>query len=153
MMVYISDMAKSSALNTLLELSTTKADDAAKRLGQANAAVKSEEEKLRVLQGYLDEYDERFKLSMSKGLSPVMYQNYQQFMVKMQAAVNGQKQAVTNALKRVEDARRKWQESEKEKMSYTTLLRRADQTAKNKELKRDQKDTDERAARLSYKRN
>lgn len=146
-------MAKSSALNTLLELSTTKAEEAAKRLGQANAAVKSEEEKLVVLQGYLNEYDERFKLSMTNGLSPVMYQNYQQFMVKMQAAVTGQQQVVTNAIKRVEDARRKWQDSEREKMSYTTLLRRADQTAKHKELKRDQKDTDERAARLSYKRN
>lgn len=144
-------MAKTTALHTLLELSTTKADEAAKKLGQANAMVKSEEDKLRILEGYRNEYDEKFKAAMSRGITPVMFQNFQQFMGKMQTAVNSQQLVLKNASRRVEDARRIWQESEREKMSYTTLLRRADETEKRKETKRDQKETDERAARSFYK--
>lgn len=144
-------MSKPTAIHTLLELSSTKADDAAKKLGQANAFVKSEEDKLSMLENYRNEYDNQFKAALEKGMSPVMYQNFQQFMTKMQSAVSGQQQAVSNARRRVEDARRQWQDSEREKMSYTTLLQRAEQKTKLKEQKRDQKETDERAARSFYK--
>lgn len=145
-------MAKTTAIHTLIELSTKKTEDAVKRLGTVSAFAKSEEEKLKMLQNYISEYDEKFKLAMSRGLSPVMYQNYQQFMTKMQKALATQQQSVSLAHKRVNEATKSWQDNEREKMSFTTLLKRSEDSAKLKESKRDQKETDERASRSFYKK-
>ena len=146
-------MADISALNTLIELATTEVDDAAVRLGRAVRAVEDARQKLSLLAGYRDDYAERFQVTMANGFTPMAYRNFQGFMDKLDQAINGQQQVVRDAEYRVEQERGAWRESERKRISFDALATRAKTAADLKIAKREQKQTDEQAARkLLYKR-
>lgn len=146
-------MAITSAIDTLIELATTETDEAAQRLGRAIRAGDENEKKLTLLLQYRDDYAARFQTSMAAGLTPMGYRNFQLFMEKLDQAISGQEQVVREAHRRIGEDRSAWQASERKRMSYDTLANRALKEAQRKESKRDQKQTDEHAARqLLYKR-
>lgn len=146
-------MATSSALDTLIELATKETDEAAKRLGKCMKAAEESEQKLALLAQYRDDYAARFQQNLSTGLSALGYQNYQLFLGKLEQAISSQQLVVRDAHLRVERERSAWQASERKRMSYGTLANRAEKARQLQENKRDQKQTDEHAARaLLYKR-
>lgn len=146
-------MATSSAIHTLIELATQETDDAAKRLGRAVRAAEETEQKLALLLQYREDYAARFQASMAAGLSATGYRNFQLFIDKLDSAIAGQQEVVRAAQFRVTQERSAWQASERKRMSYGTLATRAQQEQQKQEAKRDQKQSDEHAARLMlYKR-
>lgn len=140
-------MATSSALETLIDLATRETDDAAKRLGMAMKGVEDAQQKLTLLNQYRDDYMMRFQQSMRNGLTAMAYANYQQFIGKLDQAINGQQLVVRDATLRVERERENWQASERKRMSYGTLAERAEKAQQAKDNKREQKQMDEYAAR------
>lgn len=146
-------MANLSALTTLIDLALKDTDEAAKKLGQAIRAGEDTEKKLAMLLGYRDEYAARFQSSMAAGLSAMDYRNFQLFIEKLDAAIAGQQAIVQEAKRLIERERKSWQDCERKRMSYDTLATRAEKEKQHKENKRDQKQTDEHAARAAlYKR-
>lgn len=143
-------MASQSQLDTLIELARIASDEAAKRLGVALRAVQENEEKLQMLNGYHDDYALRFDAAMVVGMTPMAYRNFQAFLDKLDSAIKGQQDIVLQAGQRSERERRHWQDSERKRMSYTTLSNRAQQQAQQVEAKRDQKLMDEHAARQAH---
>jgi flagellar FliJ protein len=142
-----------TAIDTLIELATSATDEAAQKLGRAIRAADDTEKKLALLLQYRDEYAARFQANMVAGLTPISYRNYQCFLDKLDQAISGQQQVVREAHRQVATDRTAWQASERKRMSYDTLANRALQAAQRKESKRDQKQSDEHAARqLLYKR-
>jgi flagellar FliJ protein len=146
-------MTNISALETLIELATNEADEAAKRLGQAIRATEDTEQKLALLLQYRDDYGARFQSGLSAGITAMGYRNFQTFLEKLDSAIAGQQQIVLDARKRADDERSAWQASERKRMSYGTLATRAQKEELRQENKRDQKLMDEHATRqASYKR-
>ena len=146
-------MAIPSALDTLIELATKATDEAAKRLGRAIRNTEDAEQKLALLQQYRDDYTARFQTNMMAGVTASGYRNFQLFLGKLDDAINGQQRVVQDAQKRVSNERSAWQQTERKRMSYDTLATRAQKVQQLKETRRDQKQTDEFAARrLIYKR-
>lgn len=146
-------MATSSALGTLIDLATKETDEAAKRLGVAMKGVEDAEQKLALLNQYRDDYMLRFQNNLNTGLSAMAYGNYQQFIGKLDQAIGSQQLVVRDARLRVDREREAWQVSERKRMSYGTLVERAEKVQLAKENKRDQKQMDEHAARrLLHKR-
>lgn len=140
-------MATSSALDTLIELASKESDDAAKRLGHCMKALEEAEQKLVLLMQYRDDYAARFQESLTTGLTAMGYRNFQLFMDKLEQAISGQQMVVRQAQLRVEHERSAWQASERKRMSYGTLANRALKARQLADNKRDQKQTDEHAAR------
>lgn len=140
-------MATSSALDTLIELASKESDEAAKRLGICMKAAEDAEQKLELLVQYRDDYVLRFQQSLAKGLSVMGYSNYQQFINKLEQAISSQQQVIRDAHTRTDRERAAWQASERKRMSYGTLAKRAQKTQQLIDSKRDQKQTDEHAAR------
>ena len=140
-------MATSSALQTLIELATTETDAAAKRLGLAIRAGEEAEQKLALLMQYREDYAERFQVTMAAGVTAAGYRNFTLFMDKLDAAINGQQDIVGGAQRRIAAERAAWQAGERKRMSYGTLVSRANKAEAVREGKRDQKQTDELAAR------
>ncbi|WP_219114735.1 flagellar export protein FliJ [Janthinobacterium sp. UMAB-56] len=143
-------MASPSQLATLIDLAQRETDDCAKRLGAALKALDDCRQKLDMLSGYRDDYAQRFEASMSSGITPMAYRNFQAFMVKLDSAILGQQQVVEHAQARSENEKMRWQLAERKRMSYTTLNNRAQEQALKLENKRDQKAMDEHAARQAY---
>jgi flagellar FliJ protein len=147
-------MATSSALETLIELASKETDEAAKRLGKCMMAAEETEKKLALLMQYRDDYAARFQQNLtSGGLSAMGYHNFQVFLGKLDQAIDSQRQTVREAHERVAQERSAWQAGERKRMSYGTLVNRAEKAQQIKENKRDQKQMDEHAARqLLYKK-
>lgn len=146
-------MAQLSALETLIELATKQSDDAAKRLGKAVRAGDDAQQKLQLLMQYRDDYAARLRSSAATGLTASGYRNFQMFLDKLDDAIASQQRAVQDAQRRVSNERNAWQSSERKRMSYDTLATRAMNAQLLKQARREQKQTDEFAARaLLYKR-
>ena len=146
-------MATSSALDTLIELASKETDEAAKRLGRAIRNGEDAEQKLQLLFQYRDDYMERFHRNLQSGLSASGYRNFQLFLDKLDEAIKGQQRVVQDAQQRVSRERGSWQSCERKRISYDTLATRALKVQQLKETRREQKQTDEFAARqLFYKR-
>ena len=143
-------MASPSQLATLIDLARRETDDCAKRLGAALKALDDCRQKLDMLTGYRDDYAQRFQTTMSSGITPMAYRNFQAFMLKLDSAILGQQQVVEHAQARSENEKMRWQLAERKRMSYTTLNNRAQEQALKLENKRDQKAMDEHAARQAY---
>jgi flagellar FliJ protein len=146
-------MAKTSALDVLIDLASTESDEAAKRLGLAIRACEDNQQKLDMLLQYRDDYEARLRAGVANGISMAGYRNFQSFLEKLDTAIAGQQQIVDNGKRRIDDERGAWQSSERKRLSYDTLATRAEQVEQRKENKRDQKMMDEYATRLAnYKR-
>jgi flagellar FliJ protein len=143
-------MASSSAIETLISISTAETDNAAKRLGSEIRYSEEQERKLLQLQQYRDDYALRFQERMAEGLNASGYRNFQLFIEKLDLAMTRQRQIIDDATRRVEQARQAWQQCERRRKSYGTLENRARQEEHRKELKRDQKSTDEHATRQAF---
>src|SRR5471032_3391777 len=143
-------MASQTQLDTLIDLAQRASDAAAKRLGVALKAVADAEQKKVMLIGYRDEYARRFEAAQQTGITPMAYRNFQAFMVKLENAINGQQEVLRVTQMRTEEEKAAWQESERKRLSFRTLSDRAAAEALKVEAKRDQKQTDEHAARQAY---
>jgi flagellar FliJ protein len=141
---------QSTALDVLIELASTESDEAAKRLGHAIRACQDTEEKLALLIQYREDYAARFQASLTSGLTAAGYRNFQLFMGKLEEAIDGQQRIVKEAQHQMTQQRSAWQASERKRMSYDTLATRAEKQEQQRENKRDQKQTDELAARQAF---
>jgi flagellar FliJ protein len=145
-------MAQSSAFDTLIELATIETDEATKRLGLAVRAGDEAEQKLALLLQYREDYATRFRTSLASGLTAAGCRNFQLFLAKLDEAIDGQQKIVQQAHKRVGNERGAWQGCERKRMSYDLLATRAMKQQQLKDVRREQKQTDEYAARrLFYK--
>lgn len=145
-------MAHPSALNTLIDLAHKETDEAAKRLGAALRAGEEAQQKLELLLAYRDDYAKRYQSDLSGGISATHFNNFQVFMHKLDAAIAGQQKVVGNAARYAEHARAAWIVCEQKKMSFITLASRASKESARCELRRDQKQNDEFAARQAPRR-
>lgn len=142
-----------SALSTLIELAENEVENAAKNLGRMIKARDDANEQLNLLNQYRSDYELRFQSNATQGLNVTQFTNFQAFIVKLDQAVDGQKKLIQDAEYRIEIAKKNWQECEKKRLSYKTLIDRNAASELKKENKRDQKQTDERATRaLFYKK-
>jgi flagellar FliJ protein len=146
-------MATTTALETLIELATKDTDEAAKRLGRAIRAVEGEQQKLQLLMQYRDDYAARLQANAMSGLSIAGYRNFQFFLDKLEDAIKGQQKVIADVERRVNNERAAWQSSQRKRMSYGTLVNRAMGAQLLRQNRREQKQTDEFAARkLLYPR-
>ena len=144
---------KKATLTTLIDIAQKASDEAAKKLGRTLQAKIDSENQLNLLVQYRGDYENRFRDGSSKGLNVTQFNNFQNFIEKLNTAVDGQKRLIQDAEYKVEMAKKQWQETEKTRLSYQTLMDRNTSLENKKEVKQDQKQTDEHATRsFFYKR-
>lgn len=144
-------MAKPFALQPILELMQTRADEATQRLAKLIAAEQDAKNKLKMLQDYRQEYADRFNLAAQNGLSPLEWQNYQAFLGRIDEAVDAQKKNVLTQERNTEAGQAHWRTQRQKLKAFDTLAVRHEQQETSKELKREQKLVDEFAARSGKK--
>jgi flagellar FliJ protein len=141
-------MATLTAINTLTELVTRQSEDAAIRLGHANKAKEEANQKLSLLEDYRATYAEQLQNRMARGLTVNDFANFQKFLASLDLAITQQKQVLQNTDQLVEKQRNEWQQHERKRLSFNTLSKRAEIKLQKQENKREQKQTDEHAARI-----
>ncbi|MDM0042962.1 flagellar export protein FliJ [Variovorax dokdonensis] len=140
-------MAKQLPLDTLSELARTKTDDAARRLGALQNAQLSAAQKLEMLIDYRQDYFGQLQAQMAHGLSSAKYHNYQAFLATLDGAIDQQRAIVAQAETRLDRGRDDWRQNKRRLNSFDTLIERARRQEQAVQAKREQRDSDERAAR------
>ena len=146
-------MPKPAALETLIELAQTRADDMAKRLGALNTQNMDMEAKLVLLLQYYDEYRARFQASMQRGLTASDWRNYHEFLSKLDDAIIHQREMLASIRQRVAAGQAAWQTARRTLTSYDILAQRQINAELRHTARCEQKQTDELVANTAARQN
>lgn len=134
-------------LQSLLDLSHARMDDAARRLGQLLANEQEGTKRLALLIEYRDEYHRRFLEAAREGLDRELWTNYQAFLARLDEAIAQQQTAVTTSRQRTSDGQRAWLDQRNKAKAFDTLSQRHLAGLRRAEGKAEQKASDEHAAK------
>ena len=140
-------MPKPFSLQPILELMQNRTDEATRNLARLIANERDAKAKLDMLQRYRDEYAERFRESARNGLTQREWQNFQQFLNRLDEAIDLQHKAVALRVQHTADGQEKWRQQRKKLMAFDTLSARHFTSENALEMKKDQKAQDEFATR------
>ena len=143
-------MANTFRLKVVQELAQKTCDEAAMRLGKLNAEVAKADEKLNMLLQYREEYRERFRSTMHHDIGSAGWNNFQQFLVKLDEAVEQQRTACAHSRQAVATGQRDWQVKQVKVKAFGTLEQRHHMAQFERLKKLDQRATDEFAARAHH---
>ena len=136
-----------NVLKTLADLARQHSTAAATALAKEIAALQQGEEKVNLLQNYLDDYRVTLQEKMLRGLQVSELINSQNFIQQIELAITQQQQSVIQHDHQVSLAKKHWQECERKLMTFETLTKRSQAKAALIEARIDQKNTDEFASR------
>ena len=140
-------MTKPFALKTVLDLMQIRADEATRDLARLISIEKDAKAKLEMLQQYRDEYAARFRESAQKGLTQREWHNFQQFLNRLDEAIDLQRKTVTTQTRNTAAGQSQWQQQRKKLKAFDTLSERHFASENAREMKKEQKVQDEFAAR------
>jgi flagellar FliJ protein len=140
-------MASDFPLQTLLDLSQARLDDATRQLGQLLASEQEDEKKLSLLLSYRDEYQARFREAARTGMSRDEWRNFQSFLMRLDEAVARQDAVVNASRQRTAHGQKAWLDERTKVKAYDALSQRHRAREQRIEAKREQRFTDEHAAK------
>ena len=138
---------KAFPLQSLLDLSQTRMDDAARRLGQLLASEQEVEKTLILLEQYREEYEARFRKAAQAGLSRDEWGNYQSFLGRLDEAIAQQRSLVAASKRRTVDGQREWLDKRNRVKAFDTLSQRHAASEAQGAAKTEQRAQDEYAAK------
>lgn len=140
-------MAKTFNLQPLLDLMQTRADEKTRQLGQLIAAEQNAKSRLELLEQYREEYAQKMREAISQGLTPMALRNYQDFIGRIDEAIQAQSQVVARSEQNTAAGQAEWREQNKKLKAIDTLSQRHDARERYRENRQDQKLMDEFTAR------
>lgn len=140
-------MAKPFSLQTLLDLSQLRMDEAGRRLGELLAGEQKDGQRVVLLQQYREEYRERFIAAAKLGIGRDAMNNYQYFLVRLDEAIVQAQEMVAQAKQRTVAGQRAWLDQRSQVKAFDTLSQRHYSRELHIENRREQKAQDEHAAR------
>ncbi|CAE6686093.1 Flagellar FliJ protein [Paraburkholderia domus] len=141
-------MANHFPIKTLIGLAQDDVDAAAQRLGRAQRERNDVQSQLDALVQYRDEYHARFTATAQTGMPAGNMRNFQAFIDTLDAAIEQQRNLLVTANARVETAKPDWQRQKQKLGSYEVLRTRGEAAEAKTVARRDQRDSDEHAARI-----
>lgn len=145
-------MPPKQPLDTLIELTQARTDEAAKRLGVLHNTERDARQKLALLEQYRQDYADRLQAQMREGLSGAHWGNFQHFLGTLDRAIEQQRAALVQAEHQLEHGRGEWQHQRRRLNAFDTLVERQQRLALAVQAKREQRASDEHAARRSADR-
>ncbi|MRR50876.1 MAG: flagellar export protein FliJ [Rhodocyclaceae bacterium] len=140
-------MGKTFPLQTLLDLSQLRLDEATRRLGELISGEQEASQRLELLTQYRQEYQSRFVAAAQSGLSREAWANYQSFLAKLDAAVAQAGELVNASRQRTAEGQQEWLAKRGKLKAFDTLAQRHETRFQYAEGKKEQKDQDEHASR------
>jgi flagellar protein FliJ len=141
---------KAFPLQSLLDLSQVRMDDAARKLGELLASEQEVGKTLSLLEQYRDEYDARFRQAAQGGLTRDEWGNYQSFLGRLDEAIAQQRALVDASRQRTMDGQKEWLDKRNRVKAFDTLSQRHKAGEVRSEAKNEQRSQDEHAAK-SYR--
>lgn len=146
-------MSRTSALDTLIELTREAVDNAGRNLAGARRNQQQAQAQLDTLQHYRQEYSLRLQQAMQEGMEPASLLNYQAFLRSLDDAIDRALQSLGEQARQVGQHQQHWLEQQRKLNSYDTLINRRVQAEQLRDSRSDQRLTDELSAQLRLRGN
>lgn len=140
-------MSKTFRLQPLLDLSNLRLDEATRQLGKFIAGEQEASQRLGLLVQYRDEYHARFLTAAGNGLGPDAWRNYQQFIGRLDQAIDQAREMVEASKRRTALGQKHWLDQRGKVKAFDTLAQRHQARLAHAEYRHEQKQSDEHAAR------
>lgn len=140
-------MSKSFPLQTLLDLSQLRLDEATRKLGELLAGEQEAGARLTLLQQYRAEYHSRFLSAARDGLGRQTLSNYQSFLARLDDAILQAEQLLEQSRQRTTTGQQAWLGQRGRVQAFDTLAQRHREQQEHSESRKEQKQGDEHAAR------
>ena len=142
-------MAKPTPLNTLAELAQDNTDKATRELGRLQGLRTQAEQQLLALTEYRHEYRTRMQAIAAEGMTSGRWQDFSRFLDSLDHAIRQQTSALAKAEADLLAGRANWQQEKRRQNSFDTLITRAEVREQQVSARREQRSTDEYAARMA----
>lgn len=147
-------MTKPFSLQTLMKLAQHQNDSTTSRLGQLNRQQQGAQQSLDTLLEYRKDYQARLQEAARNGMSPADLRNFQQFINKLDDAINQQLQLVEQSKTSTQAGRNEFDAARRKLKSFDILQQRHIKEQKKIAEKSEQKTLDEHTSRVAaYKMN
>lgn len=131
----------------LLDLAQNHTDAAARNLHILKVKWQEEEEKLRQLTVYLEDYRARLLHATKLGMQINSLKDFHSFLGKLETAIRHQTEEVARCQGRWEAGRCEWQERQRKFKAFDTLSQRHKRSEHKREAKLEQREQDELSGR------
>ncbi len=140
-------MSREFPLQSLLELSQLRLDEATRRLGELISGLQEAQQRLELLTQYRAEYQARFVTAAQGGLSPREWDNYRAFLQKLDDAVAQAGVMADQSRERTAAGQREWLAKRGKVKAFDTLNDRHQARETVREDRQERKVADEQVAR------
>ncbi len=142
-------MATNQTIKTLATIVKKEIDEATKKLAHAIKMHEDAKNKHNLLLKYENEYNQQLQGKMLSGINVNELQNFYTFKHKISTALEQQQLVVQKTEKQVEQERQKYIQCSQKQMTVQALEKRNKESDKIKEKRKEQKENDEYAARMT----
>jgi flagellar FliJ protein len=134
-------------MQILLDLAQEGCDAAAMQLGVVNGHDRDMQQRLQLLLEYRGEYTARLARIAESGMQSVGWRNFRNFIDKLDAAIEQQRELVAAAKLEVETGQIHWHAQQRRLKSFDTLSQRHYSAERKNEARQEQKEQDDFALR------
>lgn len=142
-------MAKTSPMHTLADIAQDNTDKATRELGRLQGLRTQAEQQLHALTEYRHEYRARMQVIAAEGMTSSRWQDFSRFLDSLDHAIRQQTAALDKAEADLLAGRANWQQQKRRQNSFDTLITRAEVREQQIATRREQRATDEYAARIA----
>ena len=143
-------MSKKFPLRVLHELAQSRSDEATRALGSVMSEEQAMQNKLNLLLKYRDDYRDRFRAAIKSGMNQAGWRNYQDFLDKLETAIEQQRLALTRSQKATTVAKEEWCARQTRLKAYGSLSEQHHKSEQRQANKREQREHDELAGLAAY---
>lgn len=117
-------MTKQAPVQTLLDLSKMRLDEATRKLGALISGEQTASERLSLLVNYRAEYHARFLSAAQTGINRETWRNYQAFLERLDASIVQAEEEVTQSRQRTSLGQREWMGKNERVRAFDMLVQR-----------------------------
>lgn len=140
-------MTRAFPLQSLLDLSQLRLDEAARKLGDLIAGEQEASRRHDLLVQYREEYRTRFVAAAQGGLSPSEWRNYASFLTRLDEAIAQANSAMAHTKQRTAAGQQEWVAKRGRLRAFDTLSVRHQSRVAYQDQRQEQKVSDEHTAR------
>jgi flagellar protein FliJ len=142
------DVAKNFPLQSILDLSQMKLEEATRQLGVLISSQQQATDRVALLIQYRGEYYTRFLDAARDGLSREQWRNYQSFLNRLDEAIAHAREMVSHSQQLTQAGQQEWLSKRGRVKAFDTLAQRHQSRENYAESRQEQKNLDEHAARV-----
>jgi flagellar FliJ protein len=141
-------VTKNFPLQSILDLSQMRLDEATRRLGELLADQEKASGQMALLVQYREEYYGRFMAAAREGLSPEQWRNYQTFLDRLDSAIGQAEQMMAQSKQMTAAGQQDWLSKRGKFKAFDTLAQRHQARTDQDASRQEQKSLDEHSTRV-----